>query len=54
MPRRRVSFATIAVTGLGAFVAAAVGVTLYVSASQSWRFITAIERGETRSASSRA
>lgn len=39
---KRISFATIAVTGLGAFVAIAVGVTLYVSASrglsstQSW------------------
>lgn len=39
---KRISFAAIAVTGLGAFVAIAVGVTLYVSASrglsstQSW------------------
>ena len=37
MPRRRVSFATVAVTGLGAFVAAAVGVTLYVSAASGLR-----------------
>ena len=42
MPGRRVSFATIAVTGLGAFVAAAVGVTLYVSASQGWRSTQAL------------
>ena len=42
MPRRRVSFATVAVTGLGAFVAAAVGVTLYVSAAQSWRSTQAL------------
>lgn len=31
---KRISFATVAVTGLGAFVAVAVGVTLYVSASR--------------------
>jgi len=37
MPGRRISFATIAVTGLGAFVAIAVGVTLYVSASRGLR-----------------
>jgi hypothetical protein len=42
MPRRRVSFATIAVSGLGAFVAVAVGVTLYVSAAQSWRSTQAL------------
>ncbi len=39
---RRVSFATIAVTGLGGFVAAAIGVTLYVSAAQSWRSTQAL------------
>lgn len=37
MPGRRISFATIAVTGLAAFVALAVGVTLYVSASRGLR-----------------
>ncbi|HKU47658.1 MAG TPA: hypothetical protein VJQ58_12300, partial [Burkholderiales bacterium] len=37
MAGRRISFATIAVTGLGAFVALAVGVTLYVSASRGLR-----------------
>ncbi len=37
MAGRRISFATIAVTGLGAFVAIAVGVTLYVSASRGLR-----------------
>lgn len=42
MPRRRVSFATIAVTGLGVFVAAAVGVTLYVSAATGWRSTQAL------------
>ena len=36
-PLRRISFATVAVTGLGAFVAVAVGVTLYVSASRGLR-----------------
>jgi adenylate cyclase len=35
--KKRVSFATVAVTGLGAFVAVAVGVTLYVSAATGWR-----------------
>jgi class 3 adenylate cyclase len=34
VPLRRISFAAVAVTGLGAFVAVAVGVTLYVSASR--------------------
>lgn len=34
---KRLSFATVAVTGLGAFVAVAVGVTLYVSASRGVR-----------------
>ena len=42
MPRRRLSFATVAVTGLGAFVAAAVGVTLYVSAATGWRSTQAL------------
>jgi len=37
MAGRRISFATIAVTGLGTFVALAVGVTLYVSASRGLR-----------------
>ncbi|HZN87053.1 MAG TPA: adenylate/guanylate cyclase domain-containing protein [Burkholderiales bacterium] len=37
MPGRRISFATIAVSGLGAFVALAVGATLYVSASRGLR-----------------
>ena len=37
MPGRRISFATIAVTGLGTFVALAVGATLYVSASRGLR-----------------
>jgi adenylate cyclase len=37
MPLRRFSFATIAVTGLGAFVALAVGVTLYFSAAAAFR-----------------
>jgi class 3 adenylate cyclase len=37
IPGRRISFATVAVTGLGAFVALAVGVTLYVSASRGLR-----------------
>lgn len=42
MPKRRISFTNLAVFGLGTFVALAVGVTLYVSASrglsstQSW------------------
>ena len=35
--RRRISFATVAVTGLATFVAVAVGVTLYVSASRGLR-----------------
>ena len=34
---KRLSFASVAVTGLGAFVAIAVGVTLYVSASRGLR-----------------
>src|SRR5687767_15140712 len=34
---KRLSFTTVAVTGLGAFVALAVGVTLYVSASRGLR-----------------
>src|SRR5687767_13559209 len=42
MPRRRLSFATVAVTGLGAFVAAAVGVTLYVSAASGLRSTQAL------------
>jgi adenylate cyclase len=37
MPLRRFSFATIAVTGLGAFVALAVGVTLYFSSAAAFR-----------------
>ena len=37
MTGRRISFATIAVTGLATFVALAVGVTLYVSASRGLR-----------------
>ena len=37
MAGRRISFATIAVSGLGTFVALAVGVTLYVSASRGLR-----------------
>jgi class 3 adenylate cyclase len=36
---RRISFATVAVTGLAAFVAVAVGVTLYVSASRGLRSV---------------
>ena len=39
---KRISFATVAVTGLGAFVAAAVGVTLYVSAATGWRSTQAL------------
>ncbi|HEU5176196.1 MAG TPA: hypothetical protein VFU24_01980, partial [Burkholderiales bacterium] len=44
------SFATVAVTGLGAFVAAAVGVTLYVSAERGWRSTQAliVQQGEAR------
>jgi len=37
MPRRRISFSTIAVTGLGLFVAVAVGVTLLVSGTTGVR-----------------
>lgn len=50
MPGRRVSFATVAVTGLGAFVAVAVGVTLYVSAERGWRSTQAliVQQGEAR------
>jgi class 3 adenylate cyclase len=39
---KRISFAAVAVTGLGAFVAAAVGVTLYVSAATGWRSTQAL------------
>jgi class 3 adenylate cyclase len=47
---KRISFATIAVTGLGAFVAVAVGVTLYVSAARGWRSTQAliVQQGEAR------
>jgi len=37
MPRRRVAFATIAVTGLGLFVALSVGVTLAMSGATGLR-----------------
>jgi class 3 adenylate cyclase len=39
---KRLSFASVAVGGLGAFVAAAVGVTLYVSAATGWRSTQAL------------
>jgi class 3 adenylate cyclase len=50
LPLKRVSYATVAVTGLGAFVALAVGVTLYVSAAQGWRSTQAliVQQGEAR------
>ncbi|HET7297743.1 MAG TPA: hypothetical protein VFI89_03445, partial [Burkholderiales bacterium] len=44
---KRISFATIAVTGLGAFVAVAVGVTLYVNAATGWRSTQALLGGQT-------
>ena len=44
---KRISFATIAVTGLGAFVAVAVGVTLYVNAVTGWRSTQALLGGQT-------
>ena len=37
MPLRRIRFATVAVTGLGSFVALAVGVTLYFSSASAFR-----------------
>jgi class 3 adenylate cyclase len=47
--KRRISFASVAVTGLGAFVAVAVGVTLYFSAASSVRSTQALiaEQAET-------
>jgi adenylate cyclase len=42
MRRRRISFATIAVSGLGIFVAVSVGVTLYVSGAASVRSTQAL------------
>jgi len=46
MPQRRVRFATIAVFGLGAFVAASVGVTLYVSGATGLRTTQTLLAGQ--------